>query len=262
MDLGLAGRGFLVTGGSRGIGREIVALLLAEGALVAALARGEADLDTLAAGLPAGAGQRLLALTADVRDAAAVAGAVRRAAEVFGGLAGVVAGAGFGTAGSVLDTPDSRWREQFEVKVGGTLHTVLPAIPVLEQSGTGSVVVLNGVTAYAPEPDMAAVSALRAAVANLTRTLAVEVAPAGIRVNAINLGMIMTGRQRARYVASGSALTFAEWCAREAARRGVLLGRPGEPREVAPVAALLLSPLSSYVTGTSIDVSGGSGGRI
>jgi NAD(P)-dependent dehydrogenase (short-subunit alcohol dehydrogenase family) len=173
----------------------------------------------------------------------------------------VVASAGAGATGGVLNTPYAVWQEQFEIKIGGTLHAVLPAVPALTRSGAGSFLLINGVTAHAPEPGMAAVSSLRAALANLIRTLATELGPAGVRVNAINLGMIMTERQFARYAASGTGNTLAQWCAEEVDRRGVLLGRPGRPEEVAPVAALLLSPLCSYVTGTSIDVSGGSGGR-
>lgn len=261
MDLGLAGRAFLVTGGSGGIGREIVTLLLAEGARVAAVARDKTRLDALRAGLPAGHEQRFTGQAADVRDALAMGGTVREVTAALGGLDGVVACAGAGIAGGVVNTPYASWQEQFEIKVGGTLHTVLPAVPALTQSSAGSVLIMNGVTAHTPDPTMAAVSSLRAAVANLTRSLAVELGQAGVRVNAINLGMITTERQLARYAASAISKTFDEWCAQEVARRDVLLGRPGQPREVAPVAAFLLSPLSSYITGTAIDVSGGSGAR-
>ena len=261
MDLGLAGLSYLVTGGSQGVGREIVRLLLAEGARVAALARDKERLEELRRSLPVGQEQRFAAWSADVRDAQAMSEAVGGVTAAFGGLDGVVASAGAGATGGVLNTPYAVWQEQFEIKIGGTLHAVLPAIPALTRSGAGSILLINGVTAHVPEPGMAAVSSLRAALANLIRTLATELGPAGVRVNAINLGMIMTERQSARYAASGTSNTLAQWCAEEVNRRGVLLGRPGRPEEVAPVAALLLSPLCSYVTGTSIDVSGGSGGR-
>ncbi|WP_328396354.1 SDR family oxidoreductase [Nocardia sp. NBC_00416] len=261
MDLRLAGRAYFVTGGSRGIGRAIVQLLLGEGARVATCARDAAGLREMSAALPPEHRSRLQTQTVDVLDTAALGRAVDLTAEGFGRLDGVVANAGAGSSGGVLTTPDPEWQNQFRVKVNSVLNLVTPAVPALRRSDAGRVVVVNGVTAHAPEADMAAVSAARAAVANLTRSLAVELAPSGVLVNAISLGAIVTDRQYARYEAAGATEPFADWCASEANRRGVLLGRLGAPHEVAPVAALLLSPLCSYVTGSSIDVSGGAGGR-
>ncbi len=261
MDLGLAGRGIIVTGASRGIGQQIVAVLLAEGARVAGVARDGVRLDEVRDSLPPGQRQRFFPRPADVRDSQEMREAVAAAAGALGRIDGVVAGAGAGMAGTVVGTPDAAWQDQFDIKIRGTLHTVRPAIPALARSGAGSVVVINGVTAHAPDPEMAAVSALRAALASLIRTLAVELSSSGIRVNAVNPGMIMTGRQAARHAAAGTAATFEQWCADEVVRRGILLGRPGRPEEVAPAAAFLLSPLCSYVSGASIDVAGGSGGR-
>ncbi|WP_062988126.1 SDR family oxidoreductase [Nocardia anaemiae] len=261
MDLGLAGRAYYVTGGSRGIGRAVLTLLLAEGAAVATCARDTAALEQMRAALSPEHADRLLTHTADVRDAVALEQAVGQALERFGRLDGVLANAGAGVSGGVLSTPESEWHNQFRVKVGSVLNLVASALPALRRSDAGRVVVVNGVTAHAPDPGMAAVSATRAAVANLTRSLAVELAPSGILVNAISLGAIATDRQHARYLAADSAAPFADWSAGEASRRGILLGRFGTPQEVAPFAALLLSPICSYVTGSSIDVSGGSGGR-
>ncbi|WP_037574560.1 SDR family oxidoreductase [Phaeacidiphilus oryzae] len=261
MDLQLAGRAFFVTGGSRGIGRGIVELLLTEGALVATCARDAARLERVRSSLPRDQRGRLLVQSADVRDAVAVSHAVDLAEQRFGRLDGVVANAGAGAFGSALDTPESTWNDQFEVKVGSVLNLVRPALKFLTQSDAARILVINGITAHAPEADMAAVSATRAAVASLTRSLALELAPSGVLVNAISLGAIVTDRQRDRYSAAETSQTYAEWCDAEALRRGVPLGRLGDAHEVAPAAALLLSPLASYVTGSSLDISGGAGGR-
>lgn len=242
MDLGLAGRRYVVTGGSRGIGRAIVSLLLDEGAWVATCARSEP-----------GWGPEVLARVGDVRDRGWMREFVAEAAEAFGGLDGVVANAGAGVAGGVLDTPPEVWREQCDVKLASVLNLVEPAAELMTE---GAVVVMNGVTARAPDLDMAAVSAARAATASVAAMLARTLAPR-IRVNTVNLGAIRTERQHAKHENSGTSLDFAAWEAEEARRRGIPLARFGSPEEVAPVVAMLLSPRSSYVVGATVDVSGG-----
>jgi NAD(P)-dependent dehydrogenase (short-subunit alcohol dehydrogenase family) len=258
MDLHLAGRAFFVTGGSRGVGKAIVECLLAEGASIATCARSSETLDAAWTHLDDGTHRRLLLRHGDVLDTPLMAEMVGHAAKHFGRIDGVVANAGAGLAGGVLDTPQSAWTDQFEIKVHGVLNVVRPAVSFLRESDAGRVVIINGITARIPEPEMAAVSVARAAVLNLNRSLAVTLSECGICVNAVNLGAIVTDRQRNRYASSGSKVSYDVWCREEAQRRGVLLGRMGKPEEVAPIVAVLLSPLSSYLTGSSIDVSGGS----
>lgn len=242
MDLDLAGRRYVVTGGSRGIGRAIVSLLLNEGARVATCARSDP-----------GWGPEVLARVGDVRDRAWMREFVAEAASAFGGLDGVVANAGAGAAGGVLGTPPEVWREQCEVKLASVLNVVEPAA---EHMTEGAVVVMNGVTARTPDLDMAAVSAARAAAGSVAAMLARTLAPR-VRVNTVNLGAIRTERQHARHRNSGTSLDFAAWEAEEARRRAIPLGRFGTPEEVAPIVAMLLSPRSSYVVGATVDVSGG-----
>jgi NAD(P)-dependent dehydrogenase (short-subunit alcohol dehydrogenase family) len=258
MDLGVRGRAFYVSGGTRGVGRAVLELLLAEGASVATCARDGGDLAGLRREL-GGIGDQLITEVADVRDASRMAQTVIVALTRFGRLDGVVANAGGGVGGGVLGTPRRTWDDQFTIKMQGALNLVQPAVQALSDSDAGRIVVINGITALRPEPAMAAVSAARAAVANLCRLLAVELAPQRVCVNAVNLGLVLTDRQRERYRESGSVESFDQWCADEAIRRGVLLGRLGTPAEVAPMVALLLSPLSSYITGTAIDIAGGAG---
>jgi NAD(P)-dependent dehydrogenase (short-subunit alcohol dehydrogenase family) len=259
LDLEIAGRAYFVTGGSKGVGRAVVEALLEEGASVGTCARDRVALHDELGGHSALQGGRLLLHVADVRNSDAVAKSVADTAQHFGRLDGVIANAGAGVTSGVLDAENSVWTEQLDIKIFGTLNTVRPAVSHLAESDAGRVVVINGVTAHLPQVDMPAVSATRAALLNLTRSLAVELAAAGICVNALNLGAIATARQRARHAAVAGGPPFEQWTTDEVQRRGILLGRLGTPSDVAPAVLFLLSPLAGYITGTSIDIAGGGG---
>ena len=254
----MAGHSYLVTGGSKGVGRAVVRLLLAEGASVTTCARGEDGLVELAVEM-AEHGARLRTIAADVRDPAAMADVVARTVATFGRLDGLLVSAGAGATGDVLTTTDAIWDEQLGLKVHSVLNTVRPAVAHLGVRG-GRIVVVNAVTARSPEPTMAAVSAARAAVANLTRSLAEALAPQEIGVVALNLGAVITDRQRERFEAGHSAVPFEVWCEQEARRRGIWSGRLAQVDEIAPAAVFLLSPRASYATGTSLDIAGGMSG--
>ncbi len=175
----------------------------------------------------------------------------------FGRLDGVVANAGQGVSGRVLDTTVQDFLSQYEIKISGILHVIHAALPQLRESDSSRIVIINSVTSGTPDPSMAAVSAARAAVPQVAKMLAQDLAADQICVNLINLGAIETDRQYYRYQSSGLSLSYDEWVELETKRRGILLGRFGKPEEVAPQVLLLLSPLSSYITGSSIDIAGG-----
>lgn len=257
MDLQLAGRTYLVTGAGSGVGLATAALLLAEGAQVATCAR---DHDRLAAAITAlpGAANALTA-RCDVLDADAVAEFVAATAERFGAIDGVVNNAGRSLLARWIDTDQRQWRDEVELKLFGVLNPVRAALPWLRKSDAASVVNVNAILARQPEARLAATSAARAALLNLSATLAGELAPDGVRVNSVCLGLIDTGQWRRRYEAAGTTDSYEQWSARLAADRGVPLGRLGVADEVAFPIACLLSPRASYLTGSSIDVGGGVG---
>lgn len=253
MDLGLAGRTVVVTGASSGVGLATARMLLAEGANVAACAR---DGDRLERALGGRSGS-LRTAACDVLDEAAVREFVERTADAFGGVDGVVNNAGRSLLARLHETDDRQWRDELELKIFSVLHLVRAALPWLRRSDAGAVVNVNAILARQPETRLAATSAARAALLNLTKTLSAELAADGVRVNSVCLGLIDTGQWRRRYDASGSALDYESWSADLAADRGIPLGRLGTADEVAYPIVSLLSPRGSYITGSSIDVGGG-----
>lgn len=230
--------------------------------MVATCARGLERLEAAFRDSPPDARARLFLARCDVRDEEDVAGFVEAAAERLGGLDALVNNAGTGVAGTFVETPVQVWREQLDVKVLSVVHTVRAALEYLYRSDAPRVVNISGVTAHVPHPGMVAVSSARAALGNLSRSLATELATAGVLVNTVNLGVFDTGRLRARYEQSDTTSTWEQWCRDEARHRSIPLGRVGLPEEVAPIVCFLASPRNTYVTGAEVDVAGGAGGYV
>lgn len=246
----------VVTGGSSGIGLATAQRMLAEGWRVAICGRDEARLADASSAL--GAPDRLLAARCDVLvpdSVAAFAGLVR---ERFGGCDVLVNNAGQGRVSTFAETADADWREEIDLKLFSVLRPLRAFLPMLESSAQAAVVNVNALLGRQPEPHMVATSAARAAVLNLSRSLAVELAPKGIRVNSILLGLVESGQWRRRFSGrEDKAQDWAAWSGALARGKGIPLGRLGRPEEAAEAILFLASPRASYVTGTSIDVSGG-----
>ncbi|AWK70476.1 short chain dehydrogenase [Rhodococcus oxybenzonivorans] len=255
MDLQLKDRTYLVTGGSSGVGLATVAMLLEEGANVVTCARDRDRLDSVIAPLPGS--DRVLTASCDVRDPAAVAALVEAGVERFGGLDGLVNNAGKSRMVPRGEATLDDWRDELDLKFSSVLNTVEAALPLLRKSDAAAIVNISAVLARQPEPRLVTTSAARAGLLNLSKSLSLELAADGIRVNSVSLGLVDTGQWRRRYEESGTDATFAEWEAEIAQDRGIGLGRFGRADEVAAMIVTLLSPRSSYVTGTSLDVCGG-----
>lgn len=257
MDLELAGKRIVVTGASSGVGLATAKALLAEGAHVAACARDQSRLADSLAALPKPEKARVVTAGCDVLDAEAVTSFVADAAGELGGIDGVVNNAGRSLLARLAETSDEQWRAELDLKIFSVLHVVRAAQEHLRRSTAPAIVNVNAILARQPEPRLAATSAARAALLNLSKTLADELATDGIRVNSVCLGLIDTGQWRRRYEQAGTDLSWQDWAADLAAQRGIPLGRLGTADEVAFPILTLLSPRASYITGTCVDVGGG-----
>jgi NAD(P)-dependent dehydrogenase (short-subunit alcohol dehydrogenase family) len=256
MDLQLTGRTLLVTGGSSGVGLATVAALLAEGANVITCGRRLDKLEKALADVGA-RGDRVHTAACDVRRRADVQRLVDTGVHRFGGLDGVVNNAGQSRMKPLSEATLDDFTDELDLKFASVLNTTGAALPHLRASDAASVVTINAVLARQPETRLVTTSAARAGLLNLTKSMSVEYAADGIRVNSVCLGLIDTGQWRRRYDASGSPLSYEEWERDFAADRGVALGRFGSADEVAAMVVTLLSPRASYVTGAALDVCGG-----
>jgi NAD(P)-dependent dehydrogenase (short-subunit alcohol dehydrogenase family) len=261
MDIGLTNRAAVVTGGTSGIGLATARLLLDEGARVAICGRDAERVSAVARELQDRYGaDRAIGATCDVTDAAQVATFVERVRAAFGGLDVLVNNAGQGRMTTFATTTDEQWDAELKLKFYSIIYPTRAFLPLLERSAAGAIVCVNALLASQPEPHMVATSAARAGVLNLARSLAVEFAPKGIRVNSILIGLVDSNQWRRRFdaaIAADPSVTHDGWYGQLAKTKGIPLGRLGRPEEAARAILFLASPMSAYTTGSTIDVSGG-----
>lgn len=250
----LEGRVAFVTGAAGGIGAATAVAMAAEGArvVVADVQDGSATVDRIAA-----AGGAALAVLCDVSDPAQVEAAVGAAVERFGSLDTLVNDAGISGGSSLLHETDvETWLQVLAVNLTGPFLCTRAAMPHLLASGRGRIVNVASTYGLVGAPMAPAYCASKGGVVNLTRQLAVDYSPQGVRVNAICPGYVDTdmGGYRASLGPEGSGEADAR---REAAAAQQPIGRQAEADEVARVAVFLVSDESSFMTGAIVPVDGG-----
>lgn len=246
MDSELAGKVYVLTGATRGLGRATAELLVAEGARVVVTGRDQGRLDEAVAAL----GESAVGVLADNADPGSAAAVVAAALHRWGRVDGALISVGGPPTGTILDTPDEVWTAAFESVFVGALRVARAVAAAIQ--GPGSIVFVLSSSVRSPLANLAVSNGLRPGLAMAAKTLADELGPRGIRVNGLLPGRIGTER-----VAELDASTGDAEAARARAIEAIPLGRYGEPEEFAAVAGFLLSPLSSFVTGAMLPVDGG-----
>jgi len=245
MDLGLKGKRAIVTGGTRGIGRAIVNLLVAEGCDVGLCARNKQDVDDAVAALSQ-SGRKVIGGVVDVTDSAGLRAWVTETAEALGGLDIMIP-----NASALVDAAsEEEWRLGLEVDVLGTVRAVEAALPFLEKSDAASIVGIASTAGINASPNVRAYTAHKAAIIAYMSSISTSFARKHIRANTVSPGAIFFEggvwdvRKRENPDMYNAAMARAPF------------GRLGKPEEVANAVVFLASPAASYISGTNIIVDG------
>ncbi|MCO1599609.1 SDR family oxidoreductase [Micromonospora sp. RHAY321] len=248
MDLGLTDRVYVLTGASRGLGHATAQCLVADGARVVLSAR---DADAVAAAAQRlGGPERAVGLAADLTDPKTPGQLVAAAREHFGRLDGALISVGGPPAGKAAQISDEQWRQSFETVFLGTVRAVRTVADALPEGGAIGLVLST--SARGPVPGLGISNGLRPGLVGVAKDVADDYGPRGVRVVGLLPGRILTDRNRELFAATGDPER-----ARAEAEATIPLRRIGDPAEFGRVAAFVLSPAASYLTGITVPVDGG-----
>lgn len=258
MDLGLQGKAAIIGGASRGIGRAVAEGLAREGCRVAICGRDESRLGQAAEEIRSATGGEVLPVRCDMSLAEDIHRFVAAISDAFGRLDVVVNNAGGPPPGPFESFDDAAWAKALDQNLLSVVRTVREALPHLRASGAGRIINVTSVAVKEPIPGLVLSNAARLGVVGLAKTLSRELGPDGITVNNVCPGLTLTDRMRELYGgrAGASGRSLDDVLAEEARR--IPLGRLGEPEDVAALVIFLASAQARHITGTTIQVDGGS----
>jgi 3-oxoacyl-[acyl-carrier protein] reductase len=254
VDLGIRGKVALVSASSKGLGKAIAEELAAEGASLVLCARGEEKLRETAAAIRA-TGSTVHEIAADVSTPEGVEKVTRTAFDAFGRVDILVTNSGGPPSGQFESFDAGAWEGAARLLLFSAVNMARAVLPEMKARRWGRILNVTSIAAKQPIEGLMLSNSLRAGVIGFARTLAVEVAPFGVTVNNLLPGYTLTDRvehlAQAAKPGKESKDVFAKW------EREIPMGRLGQPREFAALAAFLASERASYITGSSIAVDGG-----
>jgi 3-oxoacyl-[acyl-carrier protein] reductase len=263
MDLGVRDQGYLVVGGTAGMGFQAARSLAADGARVAVCGRNEERARRAADAIAGEYAVQVVPIVGDVsKEAEEAERVVAEATAALGDLAGMVVTTGLSGHVTLEDATDAIWEEAVQDVLMSVVRTVKAVVPQLVARGSGTIVTTSAYSIHAPHANRMAYVALKGAVAVFTKNVAKTYGRAGVRANCIcpgaieteGLAAVRTQIAKARGVPEEGVLEqimVDEW------HMDVALGRPGRPEEVGELFAFLLSPRAGYLTGATINIDGG-----
>jgi NAD(P)-dependent dehydrogenase (short-subunit alcohol dehydrogenase family) len=257
MDLGLAGKVAVITGGSEGIGRAAALSLGREGARVVICARREEVLAQAVDEIASATGAVVLPVAADVEQAGDIERVIAVAVDRFGRLDILVNNAGRSAAGPFASVTDEAWQADLDLKLFAAIRACRLAVPHMREAGGGSIINILNIGAKQPGAGSVPTSVSRAAGLALTKALSKELAPDNIRVNAVLIGLIKSGQHVRTWQQSGAQQPIEAFYVGMAQRAAIPLGRVGEAEEVGDLIAFLTSARAAYITGVAINADGG-----
>jgi NAD(P)-dependent dehydrogenase (short-subunit alcohol dehydrogenase family) len=257
MDLNLAGKKAIVTGGSKGIGRETTRILAEEGCDVAVTARDEERLERVAKDIANATGRTILPLAGDMGVQNDVERTMHAAIDEFGDIDILVTCAGSSPGGLLEDLTEEQWMSSLGLKFMGYVRTCSVILPHMGERGTGSVVLVVGNDGLKPSYWELTAGVANAADINFASSMAEQYGRRGIRVNTVNPGPVDTDRWDGLEKRFASDRNIEQSEARRIVMGTLPLGRICTPEEVASVVVFLASPQASYVNGAHILIDGG-----
>ncbi len=258
MNLGLDERRVLITGASKGIGKAIAFELAEEGARIAICARGESDLEATRAELEERSGRSVFARHCDVTNPDDIITTIAAVVEHFNGLDILINNAGSAHPGRFETLQDDDWRNDIDTKLMSQIRCIRAALPALRTSDHPRIINVNAIYARYPDPAFIASSVNRASCLSLSKALALELGREQILVNSVNIGIVDTPQWDAIHQRRSPGETRESFL-NNLASSEIPLQRVGSVEEVSGLVAFLVSARATYITGASIDVSGGMG---
>jgi 3-oxoacyl-[acyl-carrier protein] reductase len=258
MDLGMKGKVVVVTAASLGLGEAIADELAREGANLAICARRQGPLEQARAKMAAH-GADVLAISADMTKPEDIEGFVAKTMDHFGRIDVLINNAGDAVFGHSIESPDEDWAKIFDINLWSVIRMCRLVVPIMREQGGGVILNNASTSGHTPMPGSIDYNAAKAAVINMTKTLAVELAPDNIRVNAFNPALVRTPlwEKVAEETLVGVFGDSVDEVFKNLAAQYLLMPRFGRPDEVSGIVALMASERASFITGACWNIDGG-----